>query len=133
MPALKNPEALEHCAIEPIHLLERVQHYGAMGVFDAATGRALARTPNFAALLGDPAHEGAGAPALPMSLHEVLQRTTDPMRPRVALLTHDSGEPRDTPLYSATGVGPGTSIVSAVPHSELSHRFTLAQLYALVP
>ncbi|MES2888209.1 MAG: HD domain-containing phosphohydrolase [Pseudomonadota bacterium] len=63
----------------------------------------------------------------------VLQRTTDAMRPRVALLTHDSGEARDTPVYSATGVGPGTSIVSAVPHNELSQRFSLAQLYAMVP
>lgn len=62
----------------------------------------------------------------------VLQRTTDPMRPRVAVLTHDNGDVRDAPLYSATGVGPGTSIVGAVANSELAHHFTINQLYGVI-
>ncbi len=62
----------------------------------------------------------------------VLQRTTDPMRPRVAVLTHDNGDVRDAPLYSATGVGPGTSIVGAVANGELAHHFTIGQLYGVI-
>lgn len=63
----------------------------------------------------------------------VLQRTNDPMRPRVALLTHDSGQVRETPLYSATGVGPGSGIMGAVADSELAQHFTLSQLYGTIP
>jgi HD domain len=62
----------------------------------------------------------------------VLQRTTDPMRPRVAVLTYDNGDLRDVPLYIATGVGPGTSIVSAIANNELAQHFSLSQLYGVV-
>jgi hypothetical protein len=62
----------------------------------------------------------------------VLQRTTDPMRPRVAMLTHDNGDVRDAPLYSATGVGPGTSIMGAVANNVLAQHFSIGQLYAVI-
>ena len=63
----------------------------------------------------------------------VLQRTNDPMRPRVALLTHDNGQIRETPLYSATGVGPGSGIMGAVADNELAQHFNLSELYATIP
>jgi hypothetical protein len=63
----------------------------------------------------------------------VLQRSTDPMRPRVALLTHDNGEPRETPIYSTTGVGPGSGIMGAVANNELAQRFAIGELYSLIP
>lgn len=63
----------------------------------------------------------------------VLLRTTDPMRPRVALLTHDSGQIRDVPLFSTTGVGPGSGIVGAVADNELAQHFTISELYASIP
>ncbi len=62
----------------------------------------------------------------------VLQRTTDPLRPRVAVLTHDNGELRDVPLYIATGVEPGTSVVGAIADNELAQHFSLSQLYGAV-
>ncbi len=63
----------------------------------------------------------------------VLLRTTDPMRPRVALLTHDNGQIRDVPLFSMTGVGPGSGIMGAVADNELAQLFTIRELYASVP
>ena len=63
----------------------------------------------------------------------VLQRSTDPMRPRVALLTHDNGEPRESPIYSATGIGPGFGILGAVANNELAQRFTISELYSIIP
>ena len=63
----------------------------------------------------------------------VLLRTTDPMRPRVALLTHDNGEIRDVPLFSATGVGPGSGIMGAVANNDLAQHFTISELYASIP
>jgi len=79
---MKNPGPIDPCASEPIHLLERVQSYGAMAVFDSASGRLLANTPNFAGLLGLGAYAQPGADRAGLTLEAVLRVATASMSAR---------------------------------------------------
>ena len=58
----------------------------------------------------------------------VLQRTRDPHRPRVALLTDTDGQPLDAPQASATGKALGRGVVGAAPDAQLATLFPPAQL-----
>jgi len=58
----------------------------------------------------------------------VLQRTRDPHRPRVALLTDHEGQPLNNPESSATGKALGRGVVGAAPDAALATLFPPEQL-----
>lgn len=71
-----NPTAAsagDHCATEPIHLLERVQSYGAMAVFAGDSRRLVACTGNFPVLLGLTPLASPASQHRELTLDDVLQ------------------------------------------------------------
>ncbi len=53
----------------------------------------------------------------------VTARTTDPLRPMVALLTDERGQPLDAPVGAATGKDAGRPVAGAAKDASLASLF----------